>query len=222
MTDSTGIIQHGYHAIPDPTFGYSIDDQARALIVVLQHARLAGLPDTPRTAFTYLSYLRYAAQPDGTFHNFLSYDRRWLDERGSEDAQGRILWSLAYAARFGREQALTRAAEALFTHGLQRVPLLTAPRAWAFILVALYHRLQIGQDTALVSLVHELAGRLVGRFDVTADAHWRWFEDSLTYCNGKLPLALLLAYAITGEARYLAVALDARPRRPALAQRGAV
>jgi hypothetical protein len=208
MTDSTGIIQHGYHAVPDPTFGYSIDDQARALIVVLQHARLAGLPDTPRAAFTYLSYLRYAAQPDGTFHNFLSYDRRWLDERVSEDAQGRTLWSLAYAARFGREQALTRAAEALFTHGLQRVPLFTAPRGWAFALVALYHRLQIQPDTALVNLVHELAGRLIARFDATADAGWRWFEDTLTYCNGKLPLALLLAHVITGEARYLAVALD--------------
>jgi hypothetical protein len=208
MTDSTGIIQHGYHAVPDPTFGYSIDDQARALIVILGHARLAGLAQTPRAAFTYLSYLRYAAQPDGTFHNFLSYDRRWLDEYGSDDAQGRALWSLAYTARFGGEQGLARAAAALFQHGLRQVHALTSPRAWAFALVALYHRLHVQPDGELMTLVHTLAGRIVTCFDGTADAQWRWFEDRLTYCNGKLPLALLLAYEISGEARYRAVALD--------------
>jgi hypothetical protein len=208
LTDCTGIIQHAYHAVPDPHFGYSIDDQARALIVVLNHTRLAGLPRSPRAAFTYLSYLRHALNPDGTFHNFLSYDRRWRDERGSNDAQGRALWSLAYAARYAREQAVAQAALDLFDHGLRQAQALEAPRAWAFTLVALYHRLQIQPDAALLDLVHDLAERLVTCYEAAATDSWQWFEVSLTYCNGKLPLALLLAQELTGETRYRAIALE--------------
>lgn len=209
MTDCTGIMQHGFYAIPDPKFGYSIDDQARALIVVLQYTRLAGLAPIPRSAFTYLSYLRHAMTVDGAFHNFLSFDRRWLDEGGSDDAQGRAVWALAYATRFGQEEGVVQAAVALFNVGVQRSLSSTSPRAWAFTLVALYHRLKVGPDAALVLLAQELADRLVLLFDQTADVQWRWFEDRLTYCNGALPLALLLAHEITGKTRYRAVALDA-------------
>ena len=208
MTDCTGIIQHGYHAVPDPIFGYSIDDQARALMVVLGHARLAGLSHSPRSAYTYLSYLRHAQTPEGAFHNFLSYNRRWLDERGSDDAQGRALWSLAYAARYAREQALAQAALALFDLGIQKGEALGAPRAWAFTLIALYHRLRTQPDRALLALVHTLALRLVTSYQTTSTARWQWFEEILTYCNASLPLALLLAHEITGETRYRAIALE--------------
>src|SRR5579871_5390782 len=109
MTDCTGIMQHALYAVPDPIHGYSVDDQARALMVSLAHARLSGAQHPPRLAYTYLSFLRLAATADG-FHNFLSYSRQWLDERGTADAQGRVWWALAYAARFGLEPGFSAAA----------------------------------------------------------------------------------------------------------------
>ena len=47
LTDCTGVIQHAIYAVPDPTFGYSIDDQARALVVSLAQARLSGQQHAP-------------------------------------------------------------------------------------------------------------------------------------------------------------------------------
>ena len=37
---------------------------------------------------------------NGRFRNFMSYDRRWLEESGSEDAHGRALWGLGVAMIF--------------------------------------------------------------------------------------------------------------------------
>ncbi len=209
MTDYTGIIQHALHTVPDPTHGYAIDDQARALIVALAHARLSGQQRAPRAAYTYLSYLRLAASPDGSFRNFLSYSRHWLDERGSQDAQGRVLWALGYATRYGLERGLAGAAEDLFAEGIAQAPLLSAPRSWAFVLFGLYHRMQAAQDDTLLAMARDLAGRLVALYEATAAPDWRWFENILTYCNAKLPAALLLAHELTGEPRYREVGLEA-------------
>lgn len=209
MTDSTGIMQHALFAVPDPTHGYSIDDQARALIVVLAHARLSGEQHAPRAAYTYASYLRLAATPDGAFHNFLSYSRQWLDERSSQDAHGRALWALAYAMRYGIDRGLSGAANDLFAAAVARVENLDALRAWAFTIYALYHRLHAEPNETLLAKVRLLADRLVALYDATAGPDWYWFEDTLTYCNGKLPGALLLAHELTGEQRYRDVGLTA-------------
>jgi hypothetical protein len=209
LTDSTGIMQHALFAVPDPVHGYSIDDQARALIVSLAHARLSGAQHAPRLAYTYMAYLRLAATADGHFHNFLSYSRRWLDERGSQDAHGRALWALAYATRYGFDRGLIGAAADLFDVGITTADTLDAPRAWAFTLFALYHRVQAEPRDSLLAGARLMADRLADLHDVTAEPDWPWFEPALTYCNGKLPAALLLAHELTGEPRYREVGLAA-------------
>ncbi|HWE63865.1 MAG TPA: hypothetical protein VHB98_19300 [Chloroflexota bacterium] len=209
LTDDTGIMQHALFTVPDPIHGYSIDDQARALIVTLLHARLSGMQHAPRAAYTYMSFLRLAANAGGTFHNFLSYARHWLDEQGSQDAQGRALWALAYAARFGIDGGLCGAAGDLFAAGVANVEALDAPRAWAFAIYGLYHQLCAERSETLLAKLRLLADRLVALYDATAGPDWRWFEHILTYCNGKLPGALLLAYELTGEERYREVGLSA-------------
>jgi hypothetical protein len=208
LTDGTGIMQHALYSVPDPLHGYSIDDQARALIAVLAHARLAGSAQ-PLRAYTYLAYLRYAAMGEGRFHNFLSYSRQWLDDGGGEDARGRALWALGYAARHGLDQGLRDAAATLFADGLVAVRSLRSPRAWAFTIFGLYHYLHVRPEPAQQSLLGDLAKRLVDCYDRTAAPDWAWFEDRLTYCNAKLPAALLLAHEMTGQARFREVGLAA-------------
>src|SRR5579875_1655567 len=145
MTDDTGVMQHAVYSVPDRCHGYSVDDQARALMVLVAHARRAQQP-LARAAYTYLAYLRYAATEDGGFHNFLGYDRRWLDVKGSDDAHGRVLWARAHAARFAPDQGVAAAAAQLFERGRQGIGRLGFPRSWAFALFALYHRWQSTQD----------------------------------------------------------------------------
>jgi hypothetical protein len=208
LTDDTGIIQHALHSVPDPLHGYSIDDQARALIVVLAHARQAGHQRAPRAAYTYMSFLRNASNADGTFHNFLSYGRHWLDDRGSHDSHGRALWALGYASRFGIERGLAGAALEMFDTSVGYVEKLAWPRSWAFALFGLYHGYKASRDDGLLTLVRDLADKLVDAYEATASADWQWFEGELTYCNAKLPAALLLAHEITGNARYLEVSVS--------------
>ncbi|HVA92576.1 MAG TPA: hypothetical protein VNL71_22370 [Chloroflexota bacterium] len=209
MTDDTGIIQHAFFAVPDPVHGYSVDDQARALMATVSHARLTGQARSPRSSFTYLSFLRLAANPDGSFHNFLSFDRRWLDDRGSDDSQGRVWWALAHAARYGVESGLSTAAAKLFDTTISAADRLGSPRSWANTIFGLYHRQKTAEYPSHAALLHELAGRLVALYESASDSDWLWFEPYLTYCNGSLPAALLLAYEITANPRYLSVGLGA-------------
>ena len=209
MTDDTGIIQHALFAVPDPVHGYSVDDQARALMVAVAHARVDGDARSPRCAFTYLSFLRLAANQDGSFHNFLSFDRRWLDDRGSDDSQGRVWWALAQSARYGREPGFAAAAAKLFETSIAAAYRLQSPRAWANTIFGLYHRQQTSALAGQLALLHDLAGRLVSRYEAVSVPEWQWFEPRLTYCNGSLPAALLLAHEVTGESRYRAIGLEA-------------
>jgi hypothetical protein len=183
LTDSVGILQHATHSVPDPRHGYSIDDQARALIATLQHANLAGNRHAPKSAYIYMSYLRFAATFDGGFHNFLSFSRTWIDEKGSEDAHGRAMWALGYATRFGIDGGLAAAAAQLFDDGTTLLEQLSWSRAWAFSLFGLYHRLKAEPSGKLLRIAGTLADRLVEQFDRTAATGWQWFDDELTYCN---------------------------------------
>jgi hypothetical protein len=207
LTDSTGVLQHAVHSVPDRGHGYSIDDQARALIVLLAYARLSGMQRAPDAAYTYMSYLHFANIPSGAFHNFLSYNGVWLDDQGSEDCFGRTMWALGYASRHGIDRGLANAAADLFNNGVPQLEHLDWLRAKAFSLFGLYHRQKAEPDSRLLALVRMLADALVEQYDRTSSTEWQWFENTLTYCNAKLPAALLLAYEITGEAGYLEIGL---------------
>ena len=96
LTDDTGIIQHANFGIPNLKEGYCLDDNARALLMVLmaymQKKDSLALELSP----IYLSYINYMQNKDGTFRNFLSFNRNFLDEVGSEDSFGRTIWALGY------------------------------------------------------------------------------------------------------------------------------
>ena len=90
MTDSTGMFQHATYTIPNFAEGYCTDDNARALLltVLLEELGQDG-PEVHRLATTYAAFLQAAFDRDRKrFRNFLGFDRRWLEEVGSEDSPG--------------------------------------------------------------------------------------------------------------------------------------
>ncbi len=100
MSDSTGILQHAFYTVPNLKEGYCVDDNARAFIfmVLLEELEKKTDVDVDQLAATYLAFLCYAFDPAGRrFRNFLSYGRRWLERKGSEDSHGRSLWALGAA-----------------------------------------------------------------------------------------------------------------------------
>lgn len=93
ITDETGIFQHAKFATPNRKEGYTTDDNARALIVCAKYNKLNENPEIAKLANIYLSFLYHMQMKDGRLHNFMGYDRQFLDLVGSDDSLGRALWA---------------------------------------------------------------------------------------------------------------------------------
>jgi glycosyltransferase involved in cell wall biosynthesis len=96
MTDDTGIIQHAKFGIPNLKEGYCMDDNARALLMATMNYKQTKDQRSLELSTVYLSYIHYMQNPNGTFRNFLSFNRNFLDELGSEDSFGRTIWALGF------------------------------------------------------------------------------------------------------------------------------
>ena len=193
-----GVIQHATEDIPNRATGYCTDDMARALIVVF--AKLAidrRDADAIRLAPIYLSFLHDAQLRDGRFHNFMGYDRQWLDSVGTHDSVGRALWALGYGMRYAPRATWRRLCKRFFNKGLNAVDWLHHSRAQAYAIIGLSHACHASvADVELPAYredLRKLAGALKERFIETHGTRWEWFENILTYDNARLPEALLRA-----------------------------
>jgi glycosyltransferase involved in cell wall biosynthesis len=209
LCDSTGMLQHAVHSVPDRAHGYCVDDNARALLFssALANSGEAQLSETVTARFA--AFIQHAWNPDiRRFRNFMSYDRRWLEESGSEDSHGRTLWALAECARNDADPSRRRWAAALFKTALPIVEEFSSPRAWAFSLLGLdaYCTL-VGGDVLANRLRRLLADRLMSLISVTETKDWIWFEDLLAYDNARLPQALIQTGLTTHTLAYVEVGL---------------
>lgn len=207
MTDDTGIFQHAKSSIADRREGYTSDDNARALIAVLKYHRLSGDEQAMNLARTYLSFLLHVQKKDGRVHNFLGYNRSFLDEAGSEDSLGRILWACGYSQDALISDDLKMVAEEIFNKSLIWASRSGSPRTHAFAILGLYHYAEaFPQDKNPPLNVIHLADRLCEAYRNESTESWQWFEHILTYANARLPHALFRAYQITGRQDYLIIA----------------
>ena len=196
MTDGTGMLQHSKHTVPDRTHGYCVDDNARGLIVAVMAQDLHPLDSSlGELAAVYLSFLDHGFNAEtGRFRNFMSYDRRWLEETGSEDSHGRALWGLGKVIALGRDKGQVNLALDLFLRALDTVEHFTYPRAIAFTIIGMHAYLsRFGSDSRVNRMYKHLADRLMSRFRSSATEDWPWCEDMLSYDNARLPQALLLS-----------------------------
>jgi glycosyltransferase involved in cell wall biosynthesis len=211
MCDDTGLFQHAVYSVPDRSHGYCIDDNARALLVacVLNMPGEQRLPDVLTGRFA--AFMQHAWNADtGRFRNFMSFERRWLEDIGSEDSHGRALWALGECARSDASAFRRRWASALFAKAAPIVETFRSPRAWAFTLLGLEAcSAADAQDSHSIDLLHRLADRLMSMLAAVESADWVWFEDALAYDNARLPQALIVAGVSTGTPAYVAAGLRA-------------
>jgi glycosyltransferase involved in cell wall biosynthesis len=197
LTDDTGILQHAVHTVPNRDHGYCTDDNARALIVASmgQKYPIAGSRNLDYLTNSYLSFLQYAfTMEQGRFRNFMTYDRHWVEETGSEDAHGRALWSLGKAVVYLDHSGQMALATNLFNQAIKAVEHFRSPRALAFSLIGIHSYLQkFSGDSEARRILEILSGKLFSQFESNAKPEWPWLEKALNYANGKLPHALLLS-----------------------------
>jgi glycosyltransferase involved in cell wall biosynthesis len=202
MTDSTGLFQHAIFTAPSFAEGYCTDDVARAYVLTVMLDELEEEPARVRNlATTYMAYLNYAFDAKTKrFHNFLGFDRRWLDEKGSEDCHGRALWALGLGVGRSPHRGFQVSAGQLFAQALSVMNEFTSPRAWAFALIGIHAYLgRLGGDRQVTQLRETLTARLMGLFDKVAQPDWPWYEDVLTYDNAKIPHALIVSGLAAGQ-----------------------
>ena len=202
MTDSTGVFKHAIFGVPNFSEGYCTDDNARAFILAVLLSELGEDPESARTlATTSAAFLHHAFDPKTKlFHNHMSFERGWLDERGADDCQGRALWALGIGVGRSPFRSFQMMAGQLFAKALPALMELTSPRAWAFGLIGIHEYLRRLSGDSLVNQTREaLTGRLMDLFERCAQPDWPWFEEELSYDNAKLAHALILSGSATGH-----------------------
>ncbi len=206
MTDSFGILHHAKYSKPAPRYGYSTDDNARALITVIRRYKAKPEPGLIPVLKTYLRFIKFVKRPDGYFANIVS-SRKQKDKTNDEDVFGRTVWALGYAtASDFLPKEIHSEAHRLFSKSLKIIPRLKSPRAIAFAMNGLYVYLKRFPKKSLEQIFRKLADRQVALYENYYSKEWNWFEDQLTYSNSKLPESLFYAYDLLKRKKYLKVA----------------
>jgi glycosyltransferase involved in cell wall biosynthesis len=214
MTDDTGILQHAIFSVPNTSEGYTTDDNARALVVSMrldENAAYDSKAMHPNLSRRYLAFLWLAFNSDnGRFRNFLGYDRKWLEEIGSEDSHGRALWALGAVLGHSQDAGLRGAAGRLFEAAVPAVAKFTSPRSWAFSILGMQAYLDwFPGDRAIQRIRNALADRLLDIYERSRGDGWNWFEKSLSYSNARMPQALILAGWRGENERMVAAGIEA-------------
>jgi len=212
LTDDVGILQHATYSVPNRSHGYRTDDNARALVFASRAQQFLHDADgLAQLAVRYLSFLQHAFHPEvGAFRNLLGYDRRWLEEEGPEDTQGRVLWALGITVAHSSDEQMRAAAAQLFQRSAATMERLTSPRGMALALVGAHHYMQAFTGDSLVKRLRGLvADRLMEGFRLSASDEWPWPEERVTYANAALPAGLLVAGHDLGSTEMVETALRA-------------
>lgn len=211
MTDDTGIFQHAIFAIPNYNFGYTTDDNARALIltVLLEEMEKDEGMEIQNLRSRYMAFLWAAFNPQTqTFRNLMSYEGRWMDESLPEDGHARAFWALGTVLGRCSDEGVVGAAGLLFEGALTKALEFTSPRSWAFTLMGIHEYLRRFFGAKVVETAREdLSARLLNLFRQVRSDSWVWFEDRLTYANAKLPHALILGGRWMNKPEMLAAGL---------------
>jgi glycosyltransferase involved in cell wall biosynthesis len=200
LTDDTGIIQHAKFGIPNLKEGYCLDDNARALLMVLMAYRQMKDVQALELSPIYLSYIHYMQNEDGTFRNFLSFSRNFLDKVGSEDSFGRTIWALGYLLGNAPNDAYYQTGKLVFFNASPNFEKLKSIRSIANTMIGISYYLKSNpSDEAMTERLRNLAQVLVNHYLENNTPEWQWFESLLAYDNGILPLALLHAAEILND-----------------------
>jgi hypothetical protein len=230
MTDHIGMLEHCVFSTPDRLEGYALDDNARALQVILRLDKTYSKTFIQKYSFIYLQFLLSARTSQG-FHQDLNADLTWKDDVGVEEGFGRAMAALSEAALNAPTSDQQLAAIFVFDQQSELIKKVKQNRAMSQMIPALLHRIQF--ETTMTDLMPLLIMRKKLKGDMPVElpinlnaevirfadeletsylrqssASWHWYEDVLSYDNGRLPLGMLHAYQQTENKKYLQIALE--------------
>jgi glycosyltransferase involved in cell wall biosynthesis len=207
MTSNFAMFQFSKIAQPDIASGYTLDDNARALLAVCQLYQLDPAENNLQLIKIYLHFLQYCLQPNGKFLNYVNEQKQFTNQNYVEnldDSNGRAIWALGYLISLESIMPFTiiEQAKYILDIALPHVSTIQSSRAMAFIIKGLYYQ----NNENNYYLIKLFADRLVQMYRHESTDGWMWFEEYLTYGNSILPEALLCASAIINDDVYKHIA----------------
>ncbi|WP_245794908.1 glycosyltransferase [Flaviramulus basaltis] len=211
MTTHFGMLQFSNFSEPDTSFGYTLDDNARALIAMLMYYKRKRTNNVLQLIEIYMDFIVFCQQDNGLFYNYVDYKEQFTEQNTEvnlEDSIGRTIWALGYVLSNTENlpKGLVTKSENCFKSVIQNVANFKSPRAIGFILKGLYYYQENESKIQYNEIAETLAEELLRIFHISNDKEWVWFEDYLTYANSVLPEALLYAWLITKNKKYKDVA----------------
>ena len=211
MTTDKGIIQFSSIDIPDLHSGYTLDDNARALIALTKHYEVTGDVDDLVLITTYLDFILFCQQENGTFLNYVDIEDNFMlknTNENLEDSNGRAIWALGEFIAHDDilNENLINKAKFAIEKSLNTIGEFQSPRAIAFSIKGLYFYNLHHENFRIKHIIVGLADNLVSKYRGVSEKHWNWYENYLTYANSVLPEAMLYAALCTGSQLYEKIA----------------
>jgi hypothetical protein len=211
LTTDFGIVQFSKINQPDIASGFTLDDNARALIAMCMHYELTQETSDLDLMNTYLNFIKQCIQPDGTFLNYVDKDKQFTSQNTGtnlEDANGRAIWALGYL--ISRKDVIPavmfKTALELIKIPAQQTGNMFSSRAMAFSIKGLYYYHRGYPSASTAGLIGILADRLAAMYGHESENNWNWFESYLTYANSVLPEAMLFAWLAVKKPLYMDIA----------------
>ena len=207
MTTDFGMIQFSKISKPDIDSGYTLDDNARAMIAICRHYEISKDKSDLELISIYLNFIKFCQQNDGSFLNYVDEQKQFTNqnyETNLEDSNGRAIWALGYLISLKEilPQEFSETAEKIIQKNLVWAEKIHSTRAMAFIIKGLYYQ----NSEKNIPLLKNLADRLVKMYQHEKHNDWHWFESYLTYGNSLLPEALLCAWIAAKDEVYKQIA----------------
>jgi len=211
LTTDFGMIQFSKINQPDYASGYTLDDNARALIAICMHYEITEKKSDLDLMKTYLHFIKHCIQPDGRFLNYVDKDQKFTSQNSEtnlEDANGRAIWALGYllSKKDLIPADMTEIAKQLISNSAQQAENIHSSRAMAFCIKGLYYYNLEFPLASTSMLIEVLADRLAAMYEHESGGEWNWYESYLTYANSILPEAMLLAWLTLEKPNYLTIA----------------
>ena len=212
MTTDEGILQFSSLGIPHRLSGFTLDDNARAMIAMIMYYIQFGSSEALELIERYFVFIKYCQKPNGRFNNYVDSNGEFHGQNNYtnlEDSNGRAIWALGYLicnAKHLSDDLVTKAIISV-SQSADWMLKLKSPRAISFAIKGLCYHNQYLKNQTLIDIVEELSDRLVAHYMSQVHEDWDWYESYLTYANGVMPEALLLAYELTGHDCYREVAI---------------
>ncbi|WP_449398053.1 hypothetical protein [Chryseobacterium wanjuense] len=211
MTTNFGIIQFSVINHPDKDSGYTVDDNARALIAMCLHYKIFRTASDLKYITIYFDFISYSFQEEGCFLNYINFQREFTAQNSDcnlEDSFGRAIWALGYLLSLHDiiPEDLIRKAQVVFNKAVLRASDIHSTRSMAFIIKGLYYVGLKNNSLQNRLVIEELADRLVQMYRHETDDTWQWYESYLTYANSVIPEAMLLAWLTIRKSVYRSIA----------------